>query len=66
MVWGHADFDALRIFLRYVYVNAQGSDLRDVKEIGFHAAAAARIDKVADIDVSCGHNSVERSIDLLE
>ena len=37
-----------------------------MKEIGSRGATAAGIDKVANIGVSSGHDSIERSIDLLE
>ena len=62
----HADFDPPRVFLWDVYVNAQFSGLSDVKQIGFHIAAAARIDEVADIGVARGDHAIERCVDLFE
>src|SRR4029077_18379764 len=62
----HAGLDSLRVFLGDVYINPQRSGLSDMKEIGFHIAVAARINKVANIGVSSGDNSIEWSVDLLE
>src|SRR3982074_2873787 len=62
----HSGFDSLRVFLGDVYINPQFSGLSDVKEIGFYTATATGIDEVADIGVSSGDNSVERSVDLFE
>src|ERR1700758_639066 len=56
-ICGHAVSDPLRVLLRDVYVTAQLSGLRDVKEIGFPPAVAAGIDEVADIRVTGRDNS---------
>jgi len=65
-VGGHAECDPLRVFLRDVYVNTQLSGLSDVKEISFRSGTATGINKVANIGISSGDDSIERSIDLLE
>ncbi len=65
-VGGHTDFDPLRIFLRDVYVNPQLVGLRDVKEIGFHSATAPRINKVTNIGVSGGDDSIERGVPIIK
>ena len=60
----HADRNPSRVFLGHVYVNAQCCRLSDVKEIGFHIAAAAGIDEVADIRVTRGDHAIERRVHL--
>src|SRR6266853_6348088 len=62
----HADLNPLRIFLWDVYVDAQSSGLRDVKEIGFYIGIAAGVDQVSNVSVSRGDDAVERRVDLFK
>ncbi len=62
----HTDFDTLRVFLWYVYINTQLAGLGNVKEIGLHPATTAGIDQVTDIRVTGRDNSIERSVNLFK
>src|SRR5260370_35494503 len=57
---------ALGILFRDIYVDTQLSRLRNVKKISFHVSAVPGIDQVSDVGVTCGDDSLERRINLLE